>query len=93
MIMITVNRPLWLMAGEEAVIRRIAMVVIGHDDGVAEQPTGYKWALNQSGNDWWASGIEDGILRVDYRYGNTPGSGGEQMMIGLEEFLAWIFTK
>ncbi len=70
---------------EESLMKRIARIVCDTDEGVFSKDTsfggGYKWQLN-SGNDWWAE-IEDGVVKIKYRYGR------DEFMKGLEAFLKW----
>lgn len=93
-IKVTVSSGIWKNADEKVVMDRIASVCIGHKDGVdlkKEEEGGYKWHLNRSGNDWWATGMEDEnedkVIRVAYRYGTAD------MMLALQTLLNWIFKK
>jgi hypothetical protein len=91
---ITIGSKGWAK-NEESVIRRIAQVVCGHTDHIRqrseeEQNSGsYKWAINESANNWWASGLktegEVTTIRLTFRYGTEP------MMSSLKIFLEWVF--
>ena len=70
---------------EEALAKRIARVVAADDTCCGPQESGYKWTLDWRGNDWKMSGIEDGVVKVSYRYGG----GHPEMMAGLRAFLQW----
>ena len=70
---------------EEALAKRIARIVASDDTCCELKPDGYKWTLDFRGNDWWMTGIEDGKVKIAYRYGN----GHKEMMEGLRTFLQW----
>lgn len=70
---------------EEALAKRIARVVANDDTCCEQQQDGYKWTLDYRGNDWKMTGIENGIVKVSYRYGY----GHKEMMEGLRAFLQW----
>ena len=74
---------------EEELAKRIARVVCYSDKHCIQQSSGYKWSLNCQGNDWKMSEIEDGVVRVSYRYGY----GHTMMMNGLQTFLQWSIGK
>lgn len=80
--------------GSEAdLMKRIARIVCFDDSGCVECDTshgGYKWQLNQAGNNWWCNGIENGEITVAYRYG---GGGNQPMMDALKVLLEWNFGK
>jgi hypothetical protein len=68
---------------EEQLAKRIARIVSYSDEACEQKKDGYKWALDYRGNDWWMSGIEDGYIKVAYRYGQ------KEVMEGLRVFLQW----
>lgn len=70
---------------EGELAKRIARVVCYTDEHCIQQSSGYKWSLNCQGNDWKMSEIENGVVRVSYRYG----FGDTIMMNGLQAFLQW----
>lgn len=100
-IRVEVKSGIWLNAGEEAVIRRIAEIVAGHANAehCQQQDRGYKWGLCVTGNDWWASEMTRepnpdgermmGVIKVAYRYGG--GGSNSDMMRALQTYLNWIF--
>lgn len=67
---------------EENLVKRIARIVCYDDSQIFQKDTGYKWQLN-SGNDWWTSGLENGEIKVCYRYGT------DELMKALKVFLDW----
>lgn len=71
---------------EEVLVKRIARVVYYDDEGVAQQNAGYKWCLNSTANDWWASGVENGEIRVAYRYGT------QELMSAMKVVLEWVLN-
>jgi len=87
-ITIMIGSGIWLRAGEEAIVRRIAQVVRGDAALLQEKPSGWKWNLCP-GNDWWAGRLNLDTITLSYRYG---GGGNSQMMNALQVFLCWIFA-
>lgn len=86
---IKIQSGLWRNAGTEAILKRIALVICGTADRVARQEHGYPWSLDQAGNDWWATDLdEQGVLKVSWRYG---GGGNRGFMEHLEYVLNWLF--
>ncbi len=90
---IEVSSGIWKNAGEEAIVRRIAQVVYGSDEGVKLNHH-RAWHLKESSNDWWAMRLNEinGVIEfeVGYRYGS---GNNKPMMQALETFLNWIFSK
>lgn len=75
---------------EESLVKRIARVTQHCGDQYVEQKTdGYKWTLNYQSNDWWCSGIEDGHIKIAYRYG---AGGNADMMAALKTLLEWMLS-
>lgn len=91
---VTVTNGLWLKAGEEKIVRRIAEIAIGKHAVTAQKDDGSKWSLDVHGNDWWTSemalseGGRTGTLRVNFRYG---GGGNAAAMDALQTWLNWVF--
>ncbi len=90
---IEVSSGIWKNAGEEAIVRRIAQVVYGSDEGIKDYGEG-SWHLKESANDWWVVRLNElnGIIefQIGYRYGS---GNNKPMMQALETFLNWIFSK
>lgn len=78
---------------EAELAKRIARIVSSSDSFCEKKTSGYQWALNSNGNDWWMTGIEDvegekyKTIKVAYRYGNGPTN--RKMMEALQVFLQW----
>jgi hypothetical protein len=49
---------------EEQLAKRIARIVAYDDTACELKKDGYKWALDYRGNDWWMSGIENGVVKA-----------------------------
>lgn len=75
---------------EEQLVKRIARVTQYTDEYVQQKQDGYKWTLNYQSNDWWCSGIEDGHIKIAYRYG---AGGNAEMMTALKIFLEWVLNR
>ena len=85
---VKVNRA-WTDAGEEAIVRRVALVIIGHDKGVVKETEHGldRWQVDVSGNNWWARFRTEEkklILDLDYRYGS------KDKMDALQLVLNWL---
>lgn len=93
---ITITNGLWLKAGEEAIMQRIAQIIHGVDRQVERKLSGYAWTLDVSGNNWWASELQlqeidgrpVGTLELAYRYG---GGGNAEFFTALGVVLNWLF--
>ena len=71
---------------EELLVKRIARVVCHTDAHVQLRRDGYKWDLDYSGNNWWASALEDRQIKIAYRYGN------ESKMEAVKVVLEWLLN-
>lgn len=72
--------------GEELLAKRIARIVASDDISVYRQKHGYKWVLDAWSNDWFMTGIENGAVKVAYRYGDGR---NKPIMDALQLFLQW----
>ena len=70
---------------EELLAKRIASIVGTDDSCCYEKDYGYKWNLDARKNDWKMSGIENGKIKISYRYGNSY----EEEMKALGIFIQW----
>lgn len=76
-ITVKVHSKRWINSGEENIVKRIALAVVGTTEFIQEQETGYRWHIK--GNDWHCSGLDtkvkrDGAftyqeIKVSFRYG------------------------
>lgn len=75
---------------EEDLAKRIARVVASDDMSVYRQKRSYKWVLDAWSNDWFMTGIENGMVKVAYRYGD---GGNAKAMDALKTFLQWAIGR
>lgn len=75
---------------EEALAKRIARIVSSDDMSVYRQKRGYKWVLDAWSNDWFMTGIENGVVKIAYRYGD---GGNAKAMDALKTFLQWAIGR
>jgi len=72
-------------------MKRIARVLFHDDAGCKQKSDGYKWALDERGNNWWSNGIQgegkELYIEIAFRYGGGPANG--KAMDGLQAFLEW----
>ncbi len=94
-IMVKIRSGIWQNEKEEAIVKRIARVVLDDDSQVYEEREDYAWHLGK--NSWWTTAVShpkrdrEGVYKeitVAYRYGYAH----FKVMQGLETLLNFIFS-